>query len=241
MGNQNGSAQREKRSNLVQTVIDNLRNRISSGQLSPGDKLPTEAALITELGVSRTVVREAIAALRGDGLVMARQGAGVFLLPPDTSRSLHIAEEEAGKISTIIEILEVRLAIETEAARLAAVRRAPAQQLALQENCAEMRSAIKAGQATTELDRRFHHAVALAANNKRFPEMLSMLGESAIPRSNVKSVEHAEGASRYGLQISDEHQAIADAISEGNAEKSERAMRNHLESSMNRYRRLINS
>jgi DNA-binding FadR family transcriptional regulator len=68
------------RQGLTHRVIAELREKIAGGELKPGDKLPTEQALIRHFGVSRTVIREAIAGLRADGLVLPRQGVGVFVL-----------------------------------------------------------------------------------------------------------------------------------------------------------------
>lgn len=65
---------------LSAKVADQLRARIESGQYAPGDKLPTEPVLVQTFGFSRTVIREAIAALRSDGLIESRQGAGCLCL-----------------------------------------------------------------------------------------------------------------------------------------------------------------
>ncbi|TJW42555.1 MAG: FadR family transcriptional regulator, partial [Mesorhizobium sp.] len=86
-------------------------------------------ALIDRFGFSRTVVREAIAALRADGLVESRQGAGVFVLgPKPVDEGLKLFTDETNKISDIIEELELRIGIEVEAAGLAAARSSPAQE-----------------------------------------------------------------------------------------------------------------
>ena len=98
------------------------------GQFPPGSRLPSEAQLTEAHGVSRTVVREAIAALRADRLVEARQGAGVFVLeaevPAPTPLFLRNIDHE--RVSSMIELLELRTAVEVEAAGLAALRRSPA-------------------------------------------------------------------------------------------------------------------
>src|SRR4051812_23035273 len=75
---------------LTESLTRRLSQEILDGTLPPGAKLPTEQQLVSALGVSRTVVREAVAALRGDGLVVARQGAGVFVAPPDERRPFRI-------------------------------------------------------------------------------------------------------------------------------------------------------
>ena len=115
---------------LTERLGENLRQAIAAGQFPPGTKLPSEAQLVEAHGVSRTVVREAIAALRADKLVEARRGAGVFVLTTpvanDSLLSLHAVDP--ARVSSMIELLELRTAVEVEAAGLAALRRSPAQE-----------------------------------------------------------------------------------------------------------------
>ena len=114
---------------LTEKVISSLRREIESGNLTPGSKLPTEPALTEQFGVSRTVVREAIAALKADGLLEPRQGAGVFVLAPvPRKNSGSIFDVDFAQISDVLEILELRMAVEIEAAGLACARSSVAQQ-----------------------------------------------------------------------------------------------------------------
>ena len=115
-------AAREPRVNLVATMADTLRREIVEGRLQPGDKLPTEAALGASANVSRTVVREAVASLRAEGLVETRQGAGALVLAAP-KRLPATGEVEAATVDDIVAVLELRLAVEVEAAALAATRR----------------------------------------------------------------------------------------------------------------------
>ena len=103
---------------LVQRLGDTLRKAIAAGQFPPGSKLPSEAQLSEAHGVSRTVVREAIASLRADRLVEARQGAGVFVLTPQDPppAPLLIGNIDLARVSSMIELLELRTAVEVEAA-----------------------------------------------------------------------------------------------------------------------------
>ncbi len=99
------------RPSLSSQVADAIKAQIEAGYYAPGDKLPTEPALIDKFGFSRTVVREAIAALRADGLVESRQGSGVFVIGPRQSDpGLKLFTGETDKISDIIEELELRIA-----------------------------------------------------------------------------------------------------------------------------------
>jgi len=224
---------------LTHYVTEQLRHRIISGEIQPGQKLPTERALITEFGVSRTVVREAIAGLRADGLVAPRQGAGVFVLePPDKIPSMPQFPTRFDRISSIIEALELRCAVEIEAAALAADRSSPAQQMRIREAFAAFVQAIERGERAEGPDFAFHLSIAEATNNKLFGEVLETLGKRTIPRSQIG--EAGIVPPEYLQKIRTEHREIVEAISASNPEAASNAMRLHLRGSQERYRRLIN-
>ena len=121
------------RRTLSSKVVEILRREIEDGDYAVGDKLPAEPVLVERFGFSRTVIREAIAALRADGLVESRHGVGVFVLGPrQAPESLELFTQATDKISDIIEELELRIGIEVEAAGLAALRSSPAQEAEIQ-------------------------------------------------------------------------------------------------------------
>src|SRR5215813_11406243 len=107
---------------LTDALIERLTSEITSGQLPTGARLPTEQELIAATGVSRTVVREAVAALRAEGLVTTRQGVGAFVAD---GRPFRINSDELSSLREVIEIMELRTGIEIEAAGLAAERATP--------------------------------------------------------------------------------------------------------------------
>ena len=109
------------RRNLVAEVVQELRDQIGGGAFAVGDRLPSEAQLTESFSVSRTVIREAIATLRADGLVEPRQGAGVFVLEPVEAAQRPFQIVDLDKISSIIEMLELRTAVEMEAAAQASL------------------------------------------------------------------------------------------------------------------------
>ena len=113
---------RPPRQSLTSMLIEAVTERIHSGQYKRGDQLPTEKDMIEEFGVSRTVVREAISNLKASGLVSTRQGKGAFVLDEGV-RSFRISEDKLALAEELLEALEVRIAIESEAAALAARRR----------------------------------------------------------------------------------------------------------------------
>lgn len=223
---------------LVERVADRLRQAILSGQFPPGSKLPSEAQLTAAHGVSRTVVREAVAALRADRLVEARQGAGVFVLELQPSPPVALQGIDPERVSSTIELLELRTAVEVEAAGLAALRRSPAQEEVILDRHFAVREALEAGRVTSEADFALHLAIAEATNNPRFPEFLTLLGPNAIPRAALRS-DAPEKDSAYIKLIDSEHSRIVAAISNGDEDAAREAMRAHLRGSQARYRALL--
>ena len=106
---------------LTSELVARLTDDITSGKIPPGSRLPTEQELIAATGVSRTVVREAVAALRADGLVITRQGVGAFV-PENARRPLRIDVDPLSPLRAVLDVMELRTGIEIEAAGLAAAR-----------------------------------------------------------------------------------------------------------------------
>ena len=113
-----------QRGNLSEIVAEQLSKRIDSGMYSPGERLPSSAQLCAEFGVSRTVVREALASLKVGGRVNARQGAGVFVSEHET-RPLSFEIDPVDDVRSAMQILELRLGVELQSVALAAQRRTP--------------------------------------------------------------------------------------------------------------------
>ncbi|WP_197980115.1 MULTISPECIES: FadR/GntR family transcriptional regulator [unclassified Rhizobium] len=224
---------------LVSQTADALRHAILSGEYKPGDKLPSEAGLTELYKVSRTVVREAVAALRADKLVEARHGAGIFVLTLPTQQPQPFQDVDHDRISSIIELLELRAAVETEAAELAAVRRSPAQEEAIMRCLSAVQACIDKGDPTAEADFKLHLAIADATNNPRFREFLEVMGQNIIPRAALRSSQSEKSAASYLQQLQKEHDVIVQAISDGNASAAREAMRLHLKGSQQRYRAML--
>jgi len=227
---------------LVSKLGETLRQAIAAGQFQPGSRLPSEAQLTETHGVSRTVVREAIAALRADRLVEARQGAGVFVLePPASARPsmLSLSNVDLARVSSMIELLELRTAVEVEAAGLAALRRSPAQEEVILERHSAVKTCLEAYQPTSEADFALHLAIAEATNNPRFREFLTMIGSNLIPRAALRPDSPETDQAAYIKLLDKEHDAIVMAISHGDEEGARDAMRRHLRGSQLRYRSLL--
>lgn len=232
---------RQPRRSLTQQVIEGLRVRIEGDELPVGSKLPTEVALIQEFGVSRTVIREAIAGLKADGLVEPRHGVGVFVTRPSPSSNVaRLFTVDTERLSSLIEAFELRAAVEVEAAGLAAERRSPAQLAKIQEAFQQISKTAAAGEPVADVDFDFHMAIAEAANNNHFCEFLKHLGRRTIPRSSLPDTSGEAGSSgSYPRKVHNEHLMVAEAISEQNPVRAREAMRVHLKGSQERYSRLM--
>ena len=225
--------------NLTSEVVTRISQEIRSGRLQPGTRLPTEQVLMTAMGVSRTVVREAIAALRADGLVTTRQGSGAFVAA-DTSRvPFRIEPEGLHSIKDVLEVMELRLAVEVEAAALAA-ERATAERLdRIHRALRAIETAIDKGDGAVNEDFTFHRAIAEASGNPRFTQLLEFLGRHVIPRQSIRvSLSTAAEHRNYLILIQNEHHRIYDAIRDREPARSRKTMRAHLTRSFNRYRKL---
>jgi len=225
---------------LVTHISAALRDAILHGIYQPGDKLPSEAKLTEQYGVSRTVIREAVAALRADGLVDPRRGAGVFVMEVPSPPVPPFQNIDHARLSSILELLELRSAVETEAAALAALRRSPVQEEDILERHATVQRCMAQAQPTATEDFELHRAIARATNNPRFLEFLDLMGQSAIPRAALQTATDDEPPLAYQAQLHEEHQRIVTAISNGDPEAARSAMRAHLQGSQRRYRAMLN-
>lgn len=232
---------RQRRGNLTDTVIGELLSRIEGGAYSPGQKLPTEQELCREFGVSRTVVREAVASLRLGGRLNSRQGLGVFVAEQDP-RKLDFSVSQIDDIRSAMQILELRMAVELEAAALAAARRTPdaiADITGAYDRLASMQTSDVEAEAQADFD--FHLAIARATNNSHFPQFLQAVGRDISFDLRMKHGQSQQGRENYVKRISREHAAILSAVMQGDAKAARAAMRRHLDESLVRYRRLVES
>ncbi|MDZ5461238.1 FadR/GntR family transcriptional regulator [Azohydromonas lata] len=226
---------RKKPRSLAQELVDVLGERIREGQLAPGDKLPTEAAVMAEFGVSRTVVREAISKLQAAGLVETRHGVGTFVVGPGEA-SFRITPEQLETLRDVIAVLELRIGLETEAAALAAVRRTGEHLQTMRLALDEFAAAVGEGRDAVAPDFAFHLEIARATQNAHFAELLSSLGAKIIPRARLAD-ESSEDLKAYLLRANAEHESIFDAIVRQDPEAARAAMRTHLANSRERRRR----
>jgi GntR family transcriptional regulator, transcriptional repressor for pyruvate dehydrogenase complex len=221
--------------NLTHALIERLSSEIRNGTLPPGARLPSEHDIMAAAGVSRTVVREAIAALRANGLVATRQGLGAFVVKDGQRRPFRIDPDGLRSIDAVLNVMELRMAVEVEAAGFAAERGTPRRRRAIGEALAAIDRAIARGEAAIDEDFAFHHAIADATTNPQFANFLEYLGRFIIPRQSIRVAARQRA---YLETIQGEHRAIFAAINARDSAGARAAMRRHLVNGRERYRRL---
>ncbi len=223
---------------LAQQLVDRLSAQIRSGKIALGGKLPTEAEIIAEHGVSRTVVREAISRLSAQGVVVTRHGIGTFVSETGTVGKFLIDPAELGTVLEVLAVLELRISLESEAAGLAAERRTEAQLKVLRRDCDTFANSVAKGGETIKPDFAFHLHVAEATGNRYFADLMEYLGTMIIPRTRVNTANLArEDRHAYLARVCREHDAIYVAIANRQPEAARKAMRTHLTNSRERLRR----
>lgn len=217
----------QREATLSDLVSGQIQNLIVDNHLQPGDRLPAERDLAQQLGVSRTVVREAVRGLAAKGLLQVSPGRGGTSVrrPPahsiSESFSLYF---RSGPSMNQEKLLEVRRALEVEIAGLAAERRADED---LQRLAGVLEEAEQIGptdrEAFVRCDMAFHAALARATHNELWSLLLDSVADLLIEtrRSGFDVPGTATRAYRY-------HKAIYKQVAQGNVEGARDAMRRHL-------------
>lgn len=200
------------RRRLADQVIERLQQQISLGALRPGDRLPTETELTAAFGVSRTTIREAVAALAHAGLLTVRQGDGTYIAHTPVG---HEALDLRLKRAAALEVYEVRRPLEIEAARLAATRRTAGDVRRMRGLLAERGRLRAAGEASAAVavDIDFHIAVAEAAKNAVLADVYRAF--SAALNETLIHVAHDAAVSVDTTAL---HEQLVDAIERSDRE-----------------------
>ena len=198
--------------NLTERVRGVLLAEITSGQYALGDVLPPEQGIADRLGVSRTVLREAVAKLKADGYVTSKQGRGLIVTSNRKPSVLRIHAVEAGDSKEALAIVELRHGIEIIAASLAAQRRTAEDLRMMHAAVDQMRDAILSGDVAVgvQADLDFHRAIAVATRNDHYVTMFDFIGELykknlTVSRENSKTKGRAS-------QSQEEHEMLLAAI-----------------------------
>ena len=211
---------------LPARVAGNISKDIISGRLKPGDKLPTEPELAELFGVSRTVVREAIARLRSEGIVRSKQGAGVFVADARQQPTLRIDQELLADKALFRNLFELRAMLEINTAGMAAERRDEKALRALEAALEHLHQVPGATTASVDADLDFHHAIALATGNTFIAAFIRFI--SFQIRESIITTRQNRDPQRSATVTYREHAAILNAIRKGNTAAARRAMSNHI-------------
>ncbi len=218
---------------LSDQVAQQLGAEIEAGRLAPGDRLPPESALALQFGVSRTVLREAVSRLKSLGLLASRQGSGVFVSARPPFQPLNFDARHGQSREAVVQMAEVRRALEAEVAALAAQRRSAADVRRLKQAVAALDKAVLAGGDGVEEDLRFHRALADAAHN---PFLIGTLDYLAQFMRGAIRVTRANEARRsdFAAQVRQEHAAVVAAIEAGDPARARRAAARHMDNAIRR-------
>ena len=218
---------------LAQAVADHLRKLIHRGDVSPGERLPAERDLAEQLGVARISLREAIKQLRADGYVEVRRGAtgGTYVTELKRPAEAWRARMRA-QVGEIDDILDFRIALETETAVLAARRRTDADLTALHTSIVALHS-VDGRTAFRQADSRFHIGLARAARSERLADAIqTSRGELFSPHDLLPFDEPVE-------ETLHDHQEIHDAVRDRDADRAAVAMRDHLDHTRDQLRFIV--
>jgi GntR family transcriptional repressor for pyruvate dehydrogenase complex len=218
---------------LADQIVRALQARIESGELAPGARLPTEQALGQRFGVSRAVVREAIARLKADGYVETRQGAGAFVAGEPGRASFRLPSEAHFRREELGQLFELREAVEVATARLAAERRTRADLAAIRSALGDVSRAIEEGGDGVAADGAFHRAIAAAAHNAHLQRFVEFLGFH-FSETRRPSWTEAGRRARRPHAAQREHAAIYASIERGDPAGAARAAAAHLRGSAGR-------
>ncbi|WP_238148140.1 FadR/GntR family transcriptional regulator [Rothia halotolerans] len=198
-----------------------LLDRIRSGEWALGERLPGETTLGPQLGVGRSTVREAIRQLAGLGVLASRQGAGVFVAALDVREDW----DAVLRRSDVVDVVEARIAIETEAAGLAARRRTPADLRAIRRALAERAERRTAPEEHVDADTAFHRSIVAAAHNP----ILTDLFDGFTPRVRQAMLEMLRIRRAFGGDADQQaHARLAEAVAARDEAGAAEASRAHL-------------
>ena len=221
----------------VAEVARRLLDYFTNDTIEPGDRLPPERQLAASMNVGRSAIREALAALELLGVVTVRPGSGTYLrgraselLPQTLSWGMLIGAPKTR------ELIQVRHALEVQAARQAAAAMTPADLEVLSGHLAEMEANRTSFERFVTADMKFHQALAAGAANSLLDDMLQSV------RSLIRVwVERALNDSDHAQLTCNEHRAILAALTTGDADQAAAAMSAHMDSAAARLMPTLNN
>ena len=221
------------KTSLSEEISRQIMRLVSSGDLRPGQKLPSERELCTRFAVGRSSLREALRCLTIVGVLETRVGEGTFLaLNGDKFIGTMLGWRVATERKNVENLMAVRLALESETAANAAIHSTQESIDALEEILRRMNASVHDRAQFTMADAAFHIAIAKASDNELIFDLLTLI------RSQLEQGLLKVGAWPGGPETAcSEHRRILDAIRSRDAESAKAAMRDHIGEALKRYRR----
>ena len=231
---------------LADETYRQLLLQLDMGLWRTTEKLPTEKALAESFGVSRPILREALARLKADGRIESRQGAGAFVADRNKISAFRIADTRAPSVAGNTaaqdanaadiaerEMLELRQIVESGAAELAAARRTPDELKAIRNAVEAMDRAIAARVDGSDVDDAFHNAIAAATHNAQLAKFVEFLG-AQFSASRKVTWDHAG----YSVGITElgqvDHHSILNAIESGDTALAKDLAHSHVQRAIDR-------
>lgn len=213
-----------RRASLHLAIAEQLESYIMSEKLQPGEKLPTERRLAEMFGVSRTTVRQALAALEAKGLIESQIGSGTYARPQGAdfavARLVHMLDRARVRLD---EALEARTLLEPQVTRLAARRAQPDDLEAIERHLEAMAAVDNDPDVWLEHDAAFHRTIAHAARNPIVLTILEVLQSSIQETRGLSLASPASGTGH-----NEDHRRIFTALTSGDGEEAAAAMADHL-------------
>lgn len=214
---------------LYQQIADQIEKSIILKKMNVGERLPSERDLAERLGVSRTIIREAIKILGVRGLVEVRHGSGTYITEitsesASTPIKRYLSSSETGNVYA--KLYEVRRSLEIDIAGLAA-QRATEEDLEQIEGALEKQEKAKNQlEVFTRADFAFHSALAAATHNELYSMLLAAISDLMLEFRSVAYQSDPEGSIRGALVF---HKKLLKCMKDQNAEKARQVMQEHLD------------
>jgi GntR family transcriptional repressor for pyruvate dehydrogenase complex len=212
---------------LADRVYEQILEQIVGGQYREGARLPAEAQLAAAFSVSRPIVRDALARLNADGVIISRHGSGSYVQRRPHHEILHLAP--IGGMADLMRCFEFRIALEGEAAFLAASRRTDSDLAAIEAGRAALDAEIANAETGSEADIQFHNAIAAASRNVLFESTLETLAAHTFAGMHLGRRLSLRRSHERLLLVRAEHSRIVEAIRAEDADGARIAMRAHIE------------
>lgn len=217
---------------LYLQIADKLADLVNNDQVKVGERFAAERELAADFGVSRSTIREAMIALEVSGLVEIRSGSGIYALAPSRKLNSSIAQED---MPGPFEVLEARMLIEAESAKLAAERISNDELLQLKQLLLAMTKAVEAKdiEEAERIDHAFHLAIVTATRNSALIPIYEWLWQ-VRELSEVSKRFHLKLRDKGSTPKIDEHKAVCDALMQRDGDKAKAAIQTHISQVLSR-------